>query len=137
MVFTCSFDFNRHNAQLHSKLHDNEMLLIKAESKSKVLPDSSKLENIKVLYSFPCNECDEKFTDSGDLTRHKLLHNKKSPPLCNVCQQTFSGASSLRRHKRVHLKRIYFAWDKCDKSFTSSSYLERHYKRSHLSFACY
>uniref|UniRef100_A0A8C2XD16 C2H2-type domain-containing protein n=1 Tax=Cyclopterus lumpus TaxID=8103 RepID=A0A8C2XD16_CYCLU len=74
--------------------------------------DKSLIVLLKHIYvpakpSFPCNMCDQSFTTSGNLKRHKLLHVKdgRKCPECGVLFCQLGGNPSLLK---TYAEFIYF-----------------------------
>ena len=51
-----------------------------------------------------CNECGRKFTQTGNLKRHRRLHTARKTLDCNKCGKSFIRGTHLKEHKRVHRK---------------------------------
>lgn len=52
---------------------------------------------------FPCNQCDRKFTTSGQLNQHIRKHTGENPFECKVCNKSCSSASNLKTHLLAHI----------------------------------
>ena len=51
---------------------------------------------------YACNICEKRFTDKGNLAKHKIIHTGEKPYKCEICGKAFSQSSNLVRHKRAH-----------------------------------
>ena len=48
--------------------------------------------------NYPCNQCASKFTQKGDLKKHKIAVHEGNNYLCNQCDSKFTAMGSLKRH---------------------------------------
>lgn len=75
---------------------------------------------------FVCKVCGKIFTQSGNLSRHRLVHSQEKPFQCNVCQKRFSQKSHLKTHQNVHSGERAFQCQICDKRFSQLGHLKTH-----------
>lgn len=75
---------------------------------------------------FPCPDCGRVFTQSGNLTRHQVIHSGAKPYTCSVCGKAFSQRAHMQTHRRVHFNIKPFVCDFCGKRFTQQGHLTSH-----------
>ncbi len=81
--------------------------------------------------AFPCDVCGRAFTLKGDLKRHVLaVHEHDRPFTCEHCPLSFPLRAQLRRHAVTHTHERPYECDICHKRFTQSGDVARH-KRTH------
>ena len=51
---------------------------------------------------FACIECNMKFSQQGNLTRHMMIHTGEKPFACNKCSKSFRSKIVLSNHVRTH-----------------------------------
>jgi len=78
--------------------------------------------------SFACSECGKEFRHTGSLKDHLFIHTGQKPYKCEYedCTKSFSQASNLRRHKRIHTGDKPYKCSKCGRAFNQSSNLKQH-----------
>ena len=55
-------------------------------------------------------------------SERKVTHQKSEEPFkCGYCDEVFSSSSALKRHRRVHSSDRQFRCDCCDKVFSGKS----------------
>ncbi|XP_064651205.1 zinc finger protein 345-like [Lineus longissimus] len=122
--------------------------------------------NLVMGTSHRCEQCDEVFTSSNDLMRHRTIHAGEKPTVgdkkllsrhddesdrekehgdpeersigCDKFGKADTRGSILTGHRLIHTRERPFSCDQCDKTFGSSSHLVVH-KRSHTEerpFSC-
>ena len=87
---------------------------------------------------FACHDCDENFTRSRELNKHRRIHTGEKPFACSDCDMTFTTRFNLNVHRKIHTGEKPFACPDCDKKFAASAKLNRH-RRIHTGekhFAC-
>lgn len=129
---------------------------LKHHRKSRVCPNTNKLENNKYrcLYCpeicvsriqqtrhlvthipingdgvFPCNQCTKQFKDKRMLEKHVYYHLSMLP--CNICNMKFPKFADLKRHEnKMHYKSTSkpFTCTICNKKFGTSQSLTNHSK---------
>ena len=108
----------------------------------KKLVSSSKLTSHMRIHTkerpFPCQFCDKRFRQKGDLLRHNsAIHLKEKPFSCDVCEEVFAHKCNLMQHvKTVHLKEKPFFCELCGKRFGSKGTLTKHKNVHQKVFEC-
>lgn len=75
---------------------------------------------------FRCDQCNKEFSFSGDLSRHKLIHDNIKPHACLLCTKTFRQSYALTLHvKNIHDK-IKLKCDRCGLDFSCKRTLKSH-----------
>lgn len=72
-----------------------------------------------------CDVCDKQFHFSGDLARHKRVHDNIKPFKCHICPKSFIQSYALKLHIDVH-NRVRFCCDICGSNFSGKPTLKRH-----------
>ena len=72
-----------------------------------------------------CKRCGKCFTGTGNLRRHKRVHNGEKPYECKRCGKCFRDAGNLRRHARVHSGEKPYECKRCGKRFSRAGILRR------------
>ena len=149
-VFSLSGDLNRHKV-LHTGVKKFTCNQLVRQSYSCASPCSN---GTVARGGYPSsNQCDQVFSLSCNLNRHKLLHTGEKQFACNQCDKTFffswpsklkahklshmgvgqftcnqvlSRLSNLKAHKLSHIGLSQFACDQCNKAFSLSGNLNRH-----------
>ena len=65
-----------------------------------------------------CEVCSKKFTRSGGLKRHILIHRGERHFSCRVCTKKFTWSSHLKQHMHIHTGERPFSCKHCDKKLT-------------------
>jgi hypothetical protein len=80
-----------------------------------------------------CPQCDSKFSQKGDLTRHiKMIHTKIKDFECPSCDFKCSHSGNLKLHiKQVHTKIKDHECPQCDFKCSQNSNLNAHIKQVH------
>lgn len=86
--------------------------------------------------TFPCDFCDEIFTEQYSLMVHKLSHNVEKSFSCECCGKKFSHSKYLIKHERMHSKRVptrdrSYSCHDCDKTFIRKNSLVEHKRNNH------
>lgn len=72
-----------------------------------------------------CDVCDKQFNFSGDLSRHKRVHENIKPYKCHLCPKSFVQSYALKLHINVHNK-IRYTCDLCGADFSGKPTLKKH-----------
>ncbi|XP_055386498.1 histone-lysine N-methyltransferase PRDM9-like isoform X2 [Condylostylus longicornis] len=78
---------------------------------------------------FKCKECENKFANAGEMTRHvKSIHMDKGnlPYVCNICNRSFHQRRLLRYHIFTHTGEKPYACKVCNAKFSKPSILSQH-----------
>eukprot|EP00041_Stephanoeca_diplocostata_P028706 m.828758 g.828758 ORF g.828758 m.828758 type:complete len:479 (-) comp23421_c0_seq10:242-1678(-) len=75
---------------------------------------------------FKCEYCDKCFSQSGNLSRHRVIHMKIRPFKCEECGKGFTQKSHLKTHCNVHTGLKKFQCQICDKRFSQLGHLKTH-----------
>ena len=51
---------------------------------------------------YGCEKCEQHFSSSSNLSRHRHIHDTNNPSLCYICGEKFSRKDSLQRHLKKH-----------------------------------
>ena len=73
-----------------------------------------------------CPDCNKTFAQTGNLTRHRLVHTQEKPFVCGTCGKGFSQKSHLKTHGNFHTGVKPFQCVICDKKFTQHGHLKQH-----------
>ena len=55
--------------------------------------------------SYACFICPKSFSESGQVSKHKIMHTKEKPYTCPMCPITFSESGCLNKHIEITQKR--------------------------------
>ena len=84
--------------------------------------------NCKITW-YECEFCDQKFTKSFNLNKHRSIHTGGKRYECETCHGTFITNQNLIEHRRIHTGEKPFGCDFCDKKFRHKSSVYKHMKR--------
>lgn len=56
--------------------------------------------------SWPCDQCNVKFTSESQLRRHYVVHNGDKPFKCDLCDQRFARLEHKKRHMTIHTNEV-------------------------------
>eukprot|EP00035_Acanthoeca_spectabilis_P034089 m.26980 g.26980 ORF g.26980 m.26980 type:complete len:276 (-) comp6378_c0_seq2:909-1736(-) len=79
--------------------------------------------------TYPCSVCGKVFNQSGNLSRHKVVHTGERSFKCDICGKGFTQKSHVRTHQSVHTGVKAFQCTLCDKSFSQLGHLNGHLER--------
>ena len=74
---------------------------------------------------YPCDECDQSFSDRSRLKIHELTHTGETPHICRQCGRPFSLLGNLNRHIRTHTMVNHLSCIECGKLFSDMRDLKR------------
>ncbi|OWF47845.1 uncharacterized protein LOC110453822 [Mizuhopecten yessoensis] len=77
-----------------------------------------------------CSKCLKAFGQHDQFTRHRCTEGKIEPYECDICDETFTSSFLLLRHRIIH-KGPMHKCDKCKRMFTRKFNLDRHKAGSH------
>ena len=81
---------------------------------------------------FKCEDCDSRFVDGSDLSRHRsVMYTNWRPFHCDICSRVFPTKAKLRSHKRVHTGETPHKCPLCSMASANSSNLARHMRTQH------
>ena len=106
----------------------------KFENKKKYQQSSQK-RILKREKNFECDQCEKKFTQSGNLTKHKRIHIGERPFKCDQCKYKCTRSDALTVHKRIHTGEKPYECGICEFKCSTSTNLTVH-KRVHIVFEC-
>ncbi|CRK86610.1 CLUMA_CG000447, isoform A [Clunio marinus] len=72
-----------------------------------------------------CDKCSRQFNFSGDLTRHKRVHENVKPYKCHLCPKSFIQSYALKLHINVH-NNVRYTCDLCAAHFGGKPTLKKH-----------
>jgi len=87
--------------------------------------NSQKVEREKVLHSFLCNICAQKFTTAFNRNRHKKTCNPSCKFRCSRCSRGFTSRSDVAAHV---VESHWLKCSKCPSRFSSKKQLVKHHK---------
>lgn len=73
-----------------------------------------------------CNECDQTFSNMGNLKKHKKLHLDYKAYVCSYCGKGFNQLEGLNEHLNHHLNVKPHKCPYCEKSFFRKSTRTKH-----------
>ena len=71
-----------------------------------------------------CTVCDKRFTQKGNLMKHKQMHSLENVYSCSVCKERLPSQSALCKHKNIHSGK--HKCSECGRCCGSYSDLARH-----------
>ena len=80
---------------------------------------------------YKCGTCHKRFSQTGNLHQHEMIHTAVKPLKCGTCDKRFRRAHDLKRPERIHAGVKPYKCGSCEKTFTATSSLKRHCKESH------
>ncbi|XP_058974678.1 zinc finger protein 431 isoform X2 [Musca domestica] len=83
-----------------------------------------KMYKRKLSYKHQCVECKEKFRNERDLKAHNL--KKHTGIVCDICGQKFSQMGNMRRHRIRHTGIKEHKCEECPKEFFTAKELKAH-----------
>ena len=82
--------------------------------------------------SFSCSECDKKFLQAGNLTRHKKLHQGILNEVCKLCNKGYATKDSLYYHIiKKHFAKLHCEVTGCSTTLSCKSNYKMHLKSVH------
>lgn len=101
----------------------------------KVFKNSRRLNSHILIHNegekrFKCETCNKEFNYSGDLLRHKRIHENNKPFKCPVedCGKSFVQSYALKLHLDVH-NRVKFGCDRCGAQYSVKTTLKTHMQK--------
>ncbi|XP_028158091.1 zinc finger protein 271-like isoform X4 [Ostrinia furnacalis] len=91
-----------------------------------VLKDHTKTQHAHL--KFKCSYCDKTFAKKYVLTIHERVHTGEKPFSCDYCLKKYSRIDDLKSHIKVHTGEKPFSCEYCKKSYTRMYYLKNHMK---------
>jgi len=71
-----------------------------------------------------CTVCNKRFTQKGDLNRHRERHTGEKLYSCNQCEKCFMSQKNLKLHMNVHTSK--YKCTECGKCFQCNTILKEH-----------
>ena len=89
------------------------------------------IDDVKI--SFPCAQCDKRFSKASEVTKHvKEIHQKIKEFPCKKCEKSFVQFSELKQHfEKVHVQARDHVCKDCGKTFHSEKVLKVHVETVH------
>lgn len=78
--------------------------------------------------SWPCDQCELKFTSESQLRRHYAIHNGDKPFKCDICEHRFARLEHKKRHMTIHTNEKRYECEFCDRRFTRTDHMVAHIK---------
>lgn len=78
--------------------------------------------------SWPCDQCELKFTSESQLRNHYAIHNGDKPFKCDTCDQRFARLEHKKRHMTIHTNEKRYECEFCDRRFTRTDHMVAHIK---------
>jgi uncharacterized Zn-finger protein len=76
------------------------------EDKNEADEDKNEADEDKdEMKSLTCEECDQRFSNDGNLRRHRKSIHRSSQYSCSKCSKRFSRSDNLKRHSSVCIDR--------------------------------
>ncbi|CAG9808746.1 unnamed protein product [Chironomus riparius] len=101
----------------------------------KVFKNSRRLNSHILIHNvgekrFKCEQCAKEFNYSGDLLRHKRIHEQIKPYSCHIegCGKSFVQSYALKLHLDVH-NNVRFKCDRCASEFSVKTTLKNHMQK--------
>lgn len=75
---------------------------------------------------YACDLCDNKFSTSGAMKKHRRKHTGERPYECKECYAKFAAKETLNRHMKTHSGVKPHVCEYCEKAFIQASQLKAH-----------
>ena len=79
---------------------------------------------------YPCQYCEKSFSQSGTRNQHKRTHTGEKPYPCQYCEKSFSRSGNRNQHERTHTREKPYPCQYCRKPFSLSNTRDQH-ERTH------
>ena len=83
--------------------------------------------------AFQCTVCPTKFSISGNLKTHMLIHTGEKNFVCKICEYKCNRSDSLKKHMLTHLKNRVrpHKCPTCKTAFLTAYYMKKHIATAH------